>query len=277
MRFLRSLPLILACAFVAEASASRLDEIGERIELLGHSYADAFHAACMAAGGPLSDELRDSAAERDRLKVRCAGAHEAWKRSAARLDESGDFAEVERLQRELLPCWDEIEAMQEKVKDQARSCLEVARPAPLFPLGFSELDTQAELAGMLHCQRRELCSLRPESIPSRSPGWLGQMPHQVLLGFSRVGIEEILSSVFVRRSEPDCESARDRLRAWSERLPAASWEGEWGGTCGPTARVASIGDHLVILMVIEEGPRHSAAALVVHSPWRILHERSFAP
>lgn len=275
---MRRLVVILLCFFSFEAGASRLDEIPERIELLGRGLADAYLAACLEKlpAGELLEGVRETAAARDRLRARCGAAYEAWRGAASRLDETGDFEEVERHQRELLPCWNPIEAMQEEVRALARRCLEAMR-RPVFPLGFSELDTQTELVESIRCQSRSFCTLRPEVIPTRPPsGWLSGTPHQVALGFSPLGIDRILTSVFALRNEPSCEAARDRLQAWSDRLeaifPGIRWDGALPGRCEPGSRVAALGDHLVTLLLIEGEGRFSAAALVNHQPWRVQAE-----
>lgn len=276
---MRLAPLLFALFLAMPAGASRLDEIGERIELLGRELPDAIHAACREALPPASElqpELRATAAARDGLQARCRASYAAWSASAARLDETGDFDELERHQRELLPCWDEIEALRAEVKDQARRCLDLARRGqePLLPFGLSELDTPADLSPWVRCGRRDLCQMRPEALAARDPGWLGPGARQVTLGFSRVGIEQVLTSVFASWTEPSCESARDRLLVWRERLDA-SWEGDLGGSCAPAALVAAIGDHLVVLLMTDKGSAYVAGALVVHDPWRILREHSF--
>lgn len=281
---------VLLLGIVAfEASASRLDEIGERIEQMGASLADAFHTACLR--GALRDgalqaddllrEMRETAAARGRLKARCQGAYDAWRVAAARLDERGDFDEVERRQRELLPCWDEIESLQAEVKAEARRCLAIVRPEPLFPFGLGELDTRVDLADGIHCPRRNLCRLRPEAISARDPAWIGPGTEQVVLGLSDVGIEQVLTSVLSVHAMPHCAAARDRVQAWTERIEAAwpevVWHGELGTRCEEGSRMAVIGDHVVVLMLSEERARSLAAALVVHLPWRILREGEISP
>lgn len=274
---IRLFAALLALGLAAPAGASRLDELPERIALLGQELADAYLAACLEElpAGERSDALRAIADDRGRLKEGCQAAYDAWSRAAARLDESGDFTAVERHQRELLPCWDEIEATRRQVRSEARRCLDRVR-APRFPLAFSELDTRADLADSLRCAGRDPCELRPEAIPSRDPGWLGKVPHRVALGFSPVGIEQILTSVFAVRGEASCEAARERLRAWRQHFDAA-WEGDLGEGCAPATLVAAIGDHLVVLLLADEGSAFVAGALVAHDPWRMLRERVFSP
>lgn len=282
--------VLVALAVPGAVHASRLDEIGDRLQRLGRTLADAFHRACRDGGLGNADphaadllvEMRETAAARDRLKERCQTAHLAWSRAAARLDETRDFAEVERLQGELLPCWDETERMDERIEAEVRRCLERRRAgrAPIFPFGLTEVDTRADLASAVSCPRRDLCELRPESLTSRDPAWLGPGARRLVLGFLDVEAEQVLTSILAVFDFPHCFAARDRVEDWARRIeeswPEVIWQGALGSGCRGGSRVAAIGDHVVILLLAEkEDGRGLAAVLVVHLPWRILREPRF--
>lgn len=270
---------VVALLLALPAAASRLDEIPERIELLGNTLDDAFHAECREEAPRIERELlasmRASAAERDRLKARCQAAYDGWSRSAARLDDGGEaaYAKLARYQQELLPCWDAIEAMQREIRSQARQCREQAG-ASLFPLGFSELDTQIELSSEVRCERRFSCTLPSRAVAARPPGWLGASPASVVLGFTPLGIERVLSSVYAVQPAASCDAARERLETWRDRLesdrPELRWNGRLGAACEPASLVAAARDHAIVLMLFEDSGRWVAGALAVHLPGQAL-------
>src|SRR5690606_41238040 len=80
----------------------------------------------------------------------------------------------------------------------------------------------ADLAIAVSCPRRDLCELRPESLTSRDPAWLGPGARRLVLGFLDVEAEQVLTSILAVFDFPHCFAARDRVEDWARRIEE-SW------------------------------------------------------